>query len=245
MIRLLLIIDHLRGGGTEQQALVLARQWLAAGGAVDLLVFLPGGRLWSSIPDHPDCSVHILQYWLLATPTDAQGHKISRSRLELPNASLSRRMLEKVHLPLWAPGLRKTLVGLEPDIAVLMGRTANCYGKYIRECLETVPVIATVRTGKRLLPWHEETLRCADGIWTNCHWWAVRLQNLSIPAQRIRVIHNAVRAAIAQRPRDTDLVEVPVFINVAGFRVANARIYCCVHGHWCASNWVRMISCQS
>lgn len=216
MKRLLLVIDHLRGGGTEQQTLLLTQDWLAAGGCVDLLIFLPGGRLWEKVPKHPDCTVHTLQHWIQTDPSaDVSGSLFS---------SILRQCFSALHLPLWAPGLRRALERLQPDVCVLMGRTANCYGGYIRSLLGTVPVVATVRTGKFLLPWHQQSLRQCDKIWTNCQWWAARLQCKGIPAQRIAVIHNAVRKELFSGTGAVDnnwapaSLNAPAFVSVAGFR---------------------------
>ena len=44
-MKILLLQDHLRSGGTERQSILLARAFAAAGHAAVLLTFRPGGAL--------------------------------------------------------------------------------------------------------------------------------------------------------------------------------------------------------
>jgi glycosyltransferase involved in cell wall biosynthesis len=52
-MKILIIQDHLRSGGTERQSILLARSFLTEGHPVRLLTFRPGGALDSSLGDIP------------------------------------------------------------------------------------------------------------------------------------------------------------------------------------------------
>lgn len=52
-MKILIVQDHLRSGGTERQSILLARSFLAEGHAVRLLTFRPGGALDSSLGEIP------------------------------------------------------------------------------------------------------------------------------------------------------------------------------------------------
>jgi glycosyltransferase involved in cell wall biosynthesis len=49
-MKILILQDHLRSGGTERQSLLLARGFAAAGHATTLLTFRPGGALGGEVP---------------------------------------------------------------------------------------------------------------------------------------------------------------------------------------------------
>lgn len=50
-MKILIVQDHLRSGGTERQSVLLANAFAAAGHAVTLMTFRPGGRLDASVSD--------------------------------------------------------------------------------------------------------------------------------------------------------------------------------------------------
>jgi glycosyltransferase involved in cell wall biosynthesis len=52
-MKILLVQDWLRGGGTERQAVFLARAFAARGHTVTLLTFRPGGALVGELANHP------------------------------------------------------------------------------------------------------------------------------------------------------------------------------------------------
>lgn len=196
-MRITIIQDQLRIGGTERQSLQVARDLAAAGHEAVLLLFRPGGRLFEEL-DMEMQPVHILQPF---------------------NSGLS----------LWAPGLGKRIRQLSPDVILCMGRTANCYAGYLQKRFPGIQVVATVRTGKPLLPFHRWSLARADNIIVNSSWWRRELVKRGIEAGKISVIHNPgllePPPEDQQRHQRTKLREEAgaadktcVFLNVANFR---------------------------
>lgn len=50
-MRIVVLQDRLRSGGTERQAIALTRAFLAAGHQAELIAFRPGGKLWAGAAD--------------------------------------------------------------------------------------------------------------------------------------------------------------------------------------------------
>jgi glycosyltransferase involved in cell wall biosynthesis len=186
MIKLVLVQDQLRMGGTERQTVHLAKYWKKHYGPVEVIVFRPGGVL----------------------ETDLKEADVEISCLQSFNSGIS----------LWAPGLARRLKASSPDRIVLMGRTANCYAGRIRRLMPGVPLIATVRTGKRLLPWHVSGLRVADCVWVNTAWWKDKLHKMGLDESKVRVVKNAVTLPTSAEPCHQQSSENPICLNVAGFR---------------------------
>ena len=117
-MKILVLQDTLRSGGTERQSLFLTRAFNENGHPTLLLTFRPGGTLG------PEA------------------------------ASLPRESLQPCDTGLdwFAPGLLRTVRQEAPDIVLLMGRMANCYGEYLAASLPSASVVGTYRTGKTL-PW--------------------------------------------------------------------------------------------
>src|SRR3954468_19612680 len=113
-MKILIIQDLLRSGGTERQSVLLANAFAAAGHATTLLTFRPGGALAATVA---------------------------------PN--VTRRSLQPFDLGLdwFAPGLTSVTRRIAPDVALCMGRMANCYASTVQKIC---PTIATMRTGKPL-----------------------------------------------------------------------------------------------
>ena len=130
-MRLLVLQDHLRSGGTERQSILLANAFAEAGHATTLLTFRPGGALAGTV-----------------------------------SPSVARSSLQSLDLGLdwFAPGLRRRVRTLRPDLVLLMGRMANCLGWRLTP---EVPVVATMRTGKPLPAWFRRTLRASRHIVAN------------------------------------------------------------------------------
>lgn len=195
-MRVLIIQDQLRTGGTERQSLLVADAIAKSGHESVLLLFRPGGELFTAMDTHP-FTVHVLQ---------AFDSRIS----------------------LWAPGLTRKIRQIRPDILLCMGRTANCYAGYLRKRFPDVPVVATVRTGKRLLPFQAWSLQKANNIIVNASWWKRELVRRGIKREAIHLIHNA--CVLQPRPEQTPLMRADmragmkvegttcVFLNIANFR---------------------------
>ena len=170
-MKILVVQDHLRSGGTERQSVLLANAFAAAGHATTLLTFRPRGPLAPTVS--AAVTLHTLQ------PFDT-------------------------HLDWFAPGLMSSINRACPDVALCMGRMANCYADTIQltqAVTEPIPnlgvgpirVVSTMRTGKRL-PWrYRRGMKFADHVVANSHEAARHLTAAyAIPADKITVIHNAL-----------------------------------------------------
>jgi glycosyltransferase involved in cell wall biosynthesis len=91
----------------------------------------------------------------------------------------------------FAPGWNRRIGMFAPDLILLMGRNANRMGWRIRKKHPHLPLIATMRTGRRLTGDYLKTLRVADKILCNSQWAAKRLQHPGIAPERIEVHPNA------------------------------------------------------
>lgn len=161
-MKILLIQDHLRSGGTERQSVLLANAFAAAGHASTLLTFRPGGALAGSV-----------------------GPGVTRLTLQSFDTRLD----------WYAPGLRRTLEVLQPDVILCMGRMANCAAGHIVNIVQDrwpdAVVLATMRTGK-CLPWRfRRSLKTVRHIIANSDAARTTLvRDHGIPADKITVIHN-------------------------------------------------------
>ncbi|MCC6416216.1 MAG: glycosyltransferase [Opitutaceae bacterium] len=163
-MKILIVQDYLRSGGTERQSVLLANAFAGAGHKVTLLTFRPGGPLAPTIS--PTVTHRALQ------PFDT-------------------------HLDWFAPGIHRQLEQVVPDIILLMGRMANCFGQgYVKETQDRWPstaVIGTMRTGKKL-PWlFRISLRHVRHIVANSHAAKSTLEREhGLPCDKITVIHNSL-----------------------------------------------------
>lgn len=201
-MKILLVQDHLRNGGTERQSVLLANAFAAAGHPVTLVTFRPGGRLEQTL-----------------------------------TAGINRLSLQTfdTRLDWYAPGLRRTVELLDPDIVLCMGRMANCLAGRIVACLEDrrpdAVVIGTMRTGKPL-PWlFRRSLHRVGHVIANSV--AARdglIRDHAVPVERITVIPNPLvfpperpPAAVAAdraawRTREGAGADTAVLLDVAMFR---------------------------
>lgn len=163
-MKILIVQDFLRSGGTERQSVLLANAFAGAGHQVTLLTFRPGGPLATTI------SPAVAQRALQAFDT---------------------------HLDWYAPGIHRHIEQSVPDIILLMGRMANCFGQgYVKETQDRWPrtaVIGTMRTGKKL-PWlFRYSLRHVRHIVANSHAAKTTLEREhGLPPDKITVIHNSL-----------------------------------------------------
>jgi len=195
-MRILIIQDQLRIGGTERQSLFLARIFREMGHEAGILTFRPGGHLGKE-ENVKGLAIRTLQ---------AFDSKVS----------------------LWAPGLRRTVQSLAPDVILCMGRTANCYAGFLQKTFPNIPVVGTVRTGKRLFPLHKWSLSRVQAILVNANWWKNKLLEENFAEDRLHVIHNALLLDHSpeelsgnrqQKRRDLNIADgCCVFLNVATFR---------------------------
>ena len=156
-MKILIVQDYLRSGGTERQSILLAGAFAAAGHATALLTFRPGGPLAGTVA---------------------------------PNVTRAALQPFDVGLDWFAPGLVSAARRAAPDVALCMGRMANCHA----HALERVcPTLATMRTGKAL-PWlFRKSLRRVRHIVANSRDARDTLvRDHGIPAQKISVIYNSL-----------------------------------------------------
>lgn len=194
-MRILLVQDYFRNGGTERQTLFLARAFQEAGHEARLLVFRPGGRLAQAVAE----------------------------------SVLPCRILQSFdsRICLWAPGLRRAVAEEAPDVILCMGRTANCYAGGLQRAFPGVIVVATLRTGKMIVPFHSWSLRQVRAVLVNSSWWKRRLLERNFPLERIHVVRNSLllerrggeaEARQALRQQRKVGAGTCVFLNVATFR---------------------------
>jgi len=168
-MKVALLQDFLRLGGTERQTVAWAA-WLAGKGhEVTLITFRPGG------------------------PLDPERGIVGLRRINLQTRDFN--------LDWYAPGLSERLFEADPDCIVLMGRMANSYGWWLARNFRTIPIVATVRTGKRLTPFYRWSLRAATGILANSTYAEQRtIREAGVPADRISVIKNPVLVSSSNHP---------------------------------------------
>ena len=196
-MKILIVQDYLRSGGTERQSVLLANAFAAAGHDATLVTFRPGGPLAPTV-----------------------------------SPQVTHRALQRVdtRLDWFAPGLIRLIERQPPDIILLMGRMANCYGQGIiketRDRWPNLAVIGTMRTGKNL-PWlFRFSLRHVHHIVANSHAAKAGLQQtLRLPGGKITVIPNSLvfpertlaRDAALRRQHDAN-DRTCVLLDVAMFR---------------------------
>ena len=189
-MKIIIVQDQLRSGGTERQSVYLTRALQDAGHTLTLLTFRPGGALAPSARDLP---IRALQ------PID-------------------------FGLDWYASGLVKVCRKLKPDIILLMGRMANCYGSRLASALPKAAIIATYRTGKPL-PWlYRRSLTKAKRVIANSKEAAETVaREYGIPPERTAYIYNslllppgrradpALRATLGATPTSFVMVSVAMF----------------------------------
>ena len=174
-MKILVVQDYLRSGGTERQAILLANAFAAAGHATTLLTFRPGGPLAGTV--------------------DSRVTRLALQRIDLG-------------LDWFAPGLRKAVSRIEPEVILCMGRMANCYAGDLQKLLSRVgphaAVVATMRTGKKLPRLYRRSLHRVRHVVANSRDARDTLvRDHRISSVRISVIHNSlVFPAEAALPRN-------------------------------------------
>lgn len=168
-MRIALIQDHLRNGGTENQTLHIAKGLAAEGIETHVVVFRQGGVLDDRAATGT-FKLHFLNQGFLKTDW-------------------------------FAPGLSALLRTLKIDIAIAMGRMANCHAGLLVGTDRPFKVVATFRTGKTI-PWlQQRALRLADQIIANSHNALERIRTrYNIDNPNSAVIYNGCI-------RDSDSVE--------------------------------------
>lgn len=172
-MKIAVVQDFLRSGGTERQAVLLANAFARAGHDTTLLTFRPDGPLGGTVSPH-----------------------------------VSRRALQPIdfHADWFAPGLRRRLRVLGPDVVLCMGRMANCYAGGIQAALPEAAVVATMRTGKPLPERYLRSLHAVRHIVANSREARTNLiQAYFVDGAKISIIHNSLVFA----PEPADVTEGP------------------------------------
>ena len=125
------------------------------------------------------------------------------------------------------PGLLRTIGRLNPDVILLMGRTANCLGNKISMQFPSIPVIGSLRTGRNLPSAYYNFLKNCPHIFANSKWAADQLIARDIPHHKISIIPNGnvcelntahqVDRRRAIREKFSISAETTVFLKVASF----------------------------
>ena len=162
-MKIIVIQDHLRSGGTERQSVYLARAFFRLGHDTTLLTFRPGGIL-----EHLDEST-------LFEPTHIHLQSFDTG------------------LDWLALGLTHTVRKHKPDIILCHGRMANCYAGLLQSALPTSVVIGTLRTGKTLPYLFRKSLKSVKAVVANSEDTKERLiKSLNLPREKITVIYNSL-----------------------------------------------------
>lgn len=134
-MRIALLQDHLRNGGTENQTLHIAEGLARAGLEICVVVFRSGGVL------------------------------DKRAR----NGAYQLRFLNQGPLKTdwFAPGLKRLLLSERFDVAIGMGRMANCHIGLLTPSSSRLKLVATFRTGKAIPCLQRQALRKADCLVAN------------------------------------------------------------------------------
>ncbi|EIQ00711.1 glycosyltransferase [Opitutaceae bacterium TAV1] len=168
-MKICILQDFLRNGGTERQTVLLARAFAAEGHAVTVLTFRPGGVLAAGLAE-----------------TGGRTPAPQRPRHEVLQPFDTR-------INGFAPGLARRLRRIAPDVVLCMGRMANGRGALVKRTLPGTVVVGTLRTGKALQRAFRESLHAVDHVVANSGDSAETLTRVQgVPAERVSVIYNGL-----------------------------------------------------
>jgi glycosyltransferase involved in cell wall biosynthesis len=162
-MKILVIQDHLRSGGTERQSILLTRAFLAAGHDAKLLTFRPGGALSDSAADLPRI---VLQWFDTHLDWFAPGlfGKVAKFA---PDIILCMGRMANCNAG-----------SLHPMTRVKLPRSS---------------IICTMRTGKPLPALFRQSIHRARHVIANSRVSEkILVENYGLPAEKITVIHNSV-----------------------------------------------------
>lgn len=193
-MKIVVVQDHLRSGGTERQSVLLANAFAAAGHAATLLTFRPGGALAATVA--PDVAERALQ------PFD--------TRLDWFAPGLGRTIAR----------LQPDVILCMGRMANCQGRRLAAV---VRRRAPRALVIGTMRTGRRLSWRFRSSLLHARHLIANSQAAKLALVGrLGIPAEKISVIPNSLVFPDSWpgefRVRDAQPGGPVILLNVAMFR---------------------------
>jgi glycosyltransferase involved in cell wall biosynthesis len=197
-MKILIVQDYLRSGGTERQSVLLAHAFNVAGHPTTLLTFRPRGALQSTLA--PTVKHQALQSFDTHLDWFAPG-LFNAVEAATPDLILCMGRMANCY----AFALRNLVQDRWP-------RTA---------------VVATMRTGKSLPYFFRRSLRAATHIVANSHEACATLSGrYGIPGDKISVIHNSLvfpapaapSSAAAFRAQQGATATTKILLNVAMFR---------------------------
>ena len=197
-MKILIVQDYLRSGGTERQSVLLANALSAAGHATTLLTFRPQGALHRTLA--PTVKHRALQSFDMRLDWFAPG-LFNAVEAITPDFILCMGRMANCY----AFTLRNLVQDRWPQTAV----------------------VATMRTGKALPYFFRRSLRAATHIVANSHEARATLTGrYEIPADKISVIHNSLvfpasaapDSATALRAQHGATASTKILLNVAMFR---------------------------
>jgi glycosyltransferase involved in cell wall biosynthesis len=197
-MKILIVQDYLRSGGTERQSVLLANAFSNAGHATTLLTFRPRGALHNTLA--PSVNHHTLQSFDLRLDWFAPG---------LFNA------VETI-----TPDLILCMGRMANCYAFTL-----C--NLVQDRWPQTAVVATMRTGKALPYFFRRSLRAATHIVANSHEARTTLSSsYGVSADKISVIHNSLVFPASSTPESAATLRVQygasattkILLNVAMFR---------------------------
>ena len=197
-MKILIVQDYLRSGGTERQSVLLTHAFSAAGHATTLLTFRPRGALYSTLK--PGVKHRALQPFDTRLDWFAPG-LFNAVEAATPDLILCMGRMANCY----GFALRKLIGDRWP-------RTA---------------VIATMRTGKALPYFFRRSLRSATHVVANSHEARATLtRSYGVPLEKISVIHNSLVFPAFAAPAKTAALRAQhgattttkILLNVAMFR---------------------------
>jgi glycosyltransferase involved in cell wall biosynthesis len=197
-MKIILLQDYLRNGGTERQTVLLANSFAAAGHSVTLLTFRPGGILDGS----------------LSSNVTRQSLQPFDTRLDWFAPGLINQVVRRSPDIILCMGRMANCYGQH-----LVRKT--------RKLLPNLVVIASMRTGKRLPALFRQSLHRVHHVVTNSLAAKTTLvSDHSVPPEKVAVIYNSlVFPAHEFPPRNESLraqqgatSSTKVLLNVAMFR---------------------------
>jgi glycosyltransferase involved in cell wall biosynthesis len=162
-MKILVIQDRLRSGGTERQSILLTRAFLAAGHDAKLLTFRPGGALGPAAADLPR---------IVLQPFD--------THLDWFAPGLFRKV-EK-----FAPDIILCM-------GRMANCNAGSLVDMMRVKFPRSAIVCTMRTGKRLPMLYVHSLHGVRHVIANSHVSEkILVENYAVPPKKITVIHNSL-----------------------------------------------------
>jgi glycosyltransferase involved in cell wall biosynthesis len=197
-MKIILLQDYLRNGGTEHQTVLLANSFASAGHSVSLLTFRPGGILEGRISSN----------------VTRQSLQLFDTCLDWFAPGLINQVIRRSPDIILCMGRMANCYGLH-----LVRKT--------RKLLPDLVVIATMRTGKKLPSLFRQSLRCVHHVVANSQAAKTTLvRDHSVPPEKVAVIYNSLVFPVQSPQQRNESLRsqhgatssTKVLLNVAMFR---------------------------